>query len=153
MERVWSQYERMESELSVIRSHLQHICNFGGPQVFQLHILTSLVFQAWFTAFKTLIQTNQKHIFGFVLFLFFYQEQSQAQRELWMMEDILSGLKINRDHFRFLLGLQRHHSEHRIFLIAKLRLDDLCRNFKRISKIELILKKNTFKFESYVSVC
>lgn len=33
MERVWSQYERMESELSVIRSHLQHICNFGMPQV------------------------------------------------------------------------------------------------------------------------
>ncbi|XP_008281535.1 pleckstrin homology domain-containing family A member 4 isoform X3 [Stegastes partitus] len=68
MERVWSQYERMESELSVIRSHLQHICNFGMPQ-----------------------------------------EQSQAQRELWMMEDILAGLKVNRDHFRFLLGLQRHH--------------------------------------------
>lgn len=40
-----------------------------------------------------------------------YQEHAQAQRELWMMEDILSGLKINRDHFRFLLGLQRHHSE------------------------------------------
>nr|XP_046233932.1 pleckstrin homology domain-containing family A member 7-like isoform X2 [Scatophagus argus] len=69
MERVWSQYERLESELSVIRSHLQHVCNFGVPQ-----------------------------------------EQSQAQRELWMMEDILSGLKINRDHFRFLLGLQRHHT-------------------------------------------
>ncbi|KAM8729678.1 pleckstrin homology domain-containing family A member 4 isoform 2-T2 [Acanthopagrus schlegelii] len=68
MERVWCQYERMESELSVIRSHLQHICNFGVPQ-----------------------------------------EQSQAQRELWMMEDIMAGLKINRDHFRFLLGLQRHH--------------------------------------------
>ncbi|XP_071319293.1 pleckstrin homology domain-containing family A member 4 isoform X2 [Trachinotus anak] len=68
MERVWTQYERMESELSVIRSHLQHICNFGMPQ-----------------------------------------EQSQAQRELWMMEDILAGLKVNRDHFRFLLGLQRHH--------------------------------------------
>lgn len=69
MERVWSQYERMESELSVIRSHLQHICNFGMPQ-----------------------------------------DQSQAQRELWMMEDILAGLKVNRDHFRFLLGLQRHHT-------------------------------------------
>ncbi|XP_030018866.1 pleckstrin homology domain-containing family A member 4 isoform X2 [Sphaeramia orbicularis] len=68
MDRVWSQYERMESELSVIRSHLQHICSFGMPQ-----------------------------------------EQSQAQRELWMMEDILAGLKVNRDHFRFLLGLQRHH--------------------------------------------
>ncbi|XP_039990339.1 pleckstrin homology domain-containing family A member 6-like isoform X2 [Xiphias gladius] len=68
MERVWSQYERMESELSVIRSHLQHICNFGIPQ-----------------------------------------EQSQAQRELWMMEDILAGLKVNREHFRFLLGPQRHH--------------------------------------------
>ncbi|KAL6095136.1 plekha4 [Pungitius sinensis] len=69
MERVWSQYERMESELSVIRSHLQHICSFGMPQ-----------------------------------------DQSQAQRELWMMEDILTGLKINRDHFRFLLGLQRPHT-------------------------------------------
>ncbi|XP_019902324.1 uncharacterized protein si:ch211-234p6.5 isoform X3 [Esox lucius] len=67
MERVWSQYERMESELSVFRSHLQHVCNFGMPQ-----------------------------------------EQSQAQRELWMMEDILSGLRVNRDHFRVLLGLQRH---------------------------------------------
>ncbi|KAM8837222.1 pleckstrin homology domain-containing family A member 4 isoform 2-T2 [Spinachia spinachia] len=69
MERVWSQYERMESELSVIRSHLQHVCAFGTPQ-----------------------------------------DQSQAQRELWMMEDILAGLKINRDHFIFLLGLQRHHT-------------------------------------------
>ncbi|CAL9699028.1 unnamed protein product [Knipowitschia caucasica] len=68
MENVWSQYERMESELSVIRSHLQHICNFGVPE-----------------------------------------DQSQAQRELWMMEDILSGLKTNREHFRFLLGIQRHH--------------------------------------------
>ncbi|KAM4525248.1 pleckstrin homology domain-containing family A member 4 isoform 2-T2 [Odontesthes bonariensis] len=67
MERVWSQYERMESELTVIRSHLQHICNFGMPQ------------------------------------------QSQAQRELWMMEDILAGLKVNRDQYCFLLGLQRHY--------------------------------------------
>ncbi|KAM6951172.1 pleckstrin homology domain-containing family A member 4 [Aplochiton taeniatus] len=67
MERVWSQYERMESELSVFRSHLQHVCNFGMPQ-----------------------------------------EQSQAQRELWMMEDILAGLKVNREHFRLLLGLQSH---------------------------------------------
>lgn len=130
MERVWSQYERMESELSVIRSHLQHICNFGGPQVFQLRIPTSLGFQAWFTAFKTLIPIDQKHIYFLFCFLCFYQEQSQAQRELWMMEDILSGLKINRDHFRFLLGLQRHHSEHHLFPTAKLRLDDLCRNFK-----------------------
>ncbi|XP_077482554.1 pleckstrin homology domain-containing family A member 4 [Stigmatopora argus] len=68
MEVVWGQYERLESELSVFRSHLQHICNFGMPQ-----------------------------------------EQSQAQRELWMMEDILTGLKLNRDHFHFLLGLQTHH--------------------------------------------
>ncbi|KAL0984377.1 hypothetical protein UPYG_G00140660 [Umbra pygmaea] len=67
MERVWCQYQRMESELSVFRSHLQHVCNFGIPEV-----------------------------------------QSQAQRELWMMEDILSGLRVNRDHFRLLLGLQRH---------------------------------------------
>lgn len=43
--------------------------------------------------------------------VFFSKDQSQAQRELWMMEDILTGLKINRDHFRFLLGLQRHHSK------------------------------------------
>ncbi|KAJ8399927.1 hypothetical protein AAFF_G00406570 [Aldrovandia affinis] len=66
MERVWSQYERMESELSVLRSHLQHICRFGRPQ-----------------------------------------EQSQAQRELWMMEDILCGLKANRNHFRVMLGSPR----------------------------------------------
>ncbi|KAI1896287.1 hypothetical protein AGOR_G00093240 [Albula goreensis] len=66
MERVWSQYERMESELSVLRSHLQHICRFGRPQ-----------------------------------------EQSQAQRELWMMEDILCGLKTNRNHFRVILGSPR----------------------------------------------
>ncbi|XP_026018606.1 pleckstrin homology domain-containing family A member 4 isoform X3 [Astatotilapia calliptera] len=68
IERVWCQYERMESELSVVRSQLQHICNFGMPQ-----------------------------------------EQSQAQRELWMMEDILDGLKSNRSHFCYLLGIQRHH--------------------------------------------
>ncbi|KAM9560513.1 pleckstrin homology domain-containing family A member 4 isoform 2-T3 [Salvelinus alpinus] len=67
MDRVWSQYERMESELSVFRSHLQHVCNFGMPQ-----------------------------------------EQSQAQRELWMMDDILSGLRVNRDNFRVLLGFQMH---------------------------------------------
>ncbi|XP_061078561.1 uncharacterized protein si:ch211-234p6.5 isoform X2 [Conger conger] len=66
MERVWSQYERMESELSVLRSHLQHICRFGRPQ-----------------------------------------EQSQAQRELWMMEDILCGLKANRNLFRNMLRLPR----------------------------------------------
>ena len=41
----------------------------------------------------------------------FPQEQSQAQRELWMMEDILAGLKVNRDHFRILLGLQRHQGK------------------------------------------
>ena len=50
----------------------------------------------------------------------FYQEQSQAQRELWMMEDIMAGLKINRDHFRFLLGLQRHHSKHQLCLTVTL---------------------------------
>ncbi|XP_077407870.1 pleckstrin homology domain-containing family A member 4 isoform X2 [Vanacampus margaritifer] len=68
MEVVWSQYERMESELCVFRSHLQHVCHFGMPQ-----------------------------------------EQCRAQRELWMMEDILAGLKVNRDHFRFLLGLHKRH--------------------------------------------
>ncbi|KAL4617854.1 hypothetical protein GN956_G20462 [Arapaima gigas] len=66
MERVWGQYERLESELSVFRSHLQHVCRFGRPQ-----------------------------------------EQSQAQRELWMMEDILCGLKANRNHFQVILGSQR----------------------------------------------
>ncbi|KAF7661188.1 hypothetical protein LDENG_00267200 [Lucifuga dentata] len=74
MERVWGQYERMESELSVIRSQLQHICHFGMPQ-----------------------------------------DQSQAQRELWMMEDILAGLRVNRDHFCLLLGLQRHHISPSVF--------------------------------------
>ncbi|KAL7886951.1 hypothetical protein AOLI_G00046720 [Acnodon oligacanthus] len=66
MERVWVDYERMESELCVFRSHLQHICHFGLPQ-----------------------------------------ERSQAQRQLWMMEDILCGLKANRSRFRIMLGLQR----------------------------------------------
>ncbi|XP_036436677.1 uncharacterized protein si:ch211-234p6.5 isoform X2 [Colossoma macropomum] len=66
MERVWVDYERMESELCVFRSHLQHICHFGLPQ-----------------------------------------ERSQAQRQLWMMEDILCGLKGNRSRFRIMLGLQR----------------------------------------------
>ena len=32
-----------------------------------------------------------------------------------MMEDILAGLKVNRDHFRFMLGLQRHHGKDVIF--------------------------------------
>uniref|UniRef100_A0A3P8WRR6 PH domain-containing protein n=1 Tax=Cynoglossus semilaevis TaxID=244447 RepID=A0A3P8WRR6_CYNSE len=68
MDWVWSQYERMESELCVIRSHLQHISNFGPGQ-----------------------------------------EQTQAQKMLWIMEDILAALKVNRDHFYFLLVLQRPH--------------------------------------------
>ncbi len=51
-----------------------------------------------------------------------YQEQSQAQRELWMMEDILAGLKVNRDHFRFLMGLQRHHSKHQLSLTVMISL-------------------------------
>lgn len=98
MERVWSQYVRMESELSVIRSHLQHICNFGIPQVIRKN--------------ATLILSLQQHfVLSQVINRYFLQEQCQAQRELWMMEDILAGLKINRDHFCFLLGLQRHHSK------------------------------------------
>lgn len=52
------------------------------------------------------------------------QEQSQAQRELWMMEDILAGLKINRGHFRFLLGLQRHHSKHQSSFTVTLSMYD-----------------------------
>ncbi|XP_026884491.2 pleckstrin homology domain-containing family A member 4 isoform X6 [Electrophorus electricus] len=64
MERVWVDYERMESELCVFHSHLQHICHFGLSQ-----------------------------------------ERSQAQRQLWMMEDILCGLKANRSHFRAMLVL------------------------------------------------
>ncbi|XP_016095258.1 uncharacterized protein [Sinocyclocheilus grahami] len=66
MDRLWSDYERMESELSVFHSHLQHILHFGAPQ-----------------------------------------EQIQAQRQLWMMEDILCGLRVNKNRFMALLGLQR----------------------------------------------
>ncbi|XP_056594396.1 uncharacterized protein si:ch211-234p6.5 isoform X2 [Triplophysa dalaica] len=62
MDRLWSDYERMESELSVFHSHFQHILHFGTPQ-----------------------------------------EQIQAQRQLWMMEDILCGLRVNKNR---LLGLQ-----------------------------------------------
>ncbi|XP_056306791.1 uncharacterized protein si:ch211-234p6.5 isoform X2 [Danio aesculapii] len=65
MERLWIDYERMESELSVFHSHLQHILHFGSPQ-----------------------------------------EQIQAQRQLWMMEDILCGLRVNKNRFMALLGLQ-----------------------------------------------
>ncbi|XP_043082493.1 uncharacterized protein si:ch211-234p6.5 isoform X2 [Puntigrus tetrazona] len=66
MDSLWSDYERMESELSVFHSHLQHILHFGTPQ-----------------------------------------EQIQAQRQLWMMEDILCGLRLNKNRFMALLGLQR----------------------------------------------
>uniref|UniRef100_A0A8C1ZW33 Si:ch211-234p6.5 n=2 Tax=Cyprinus carpio TaxID=7962 RepID=A0A8C1ZW33_CYPCA len=66
MDKLWSDYERMESELSVFHSHLQHILHFGTPQ-----------------------------------------EQIQAQRQLWMMEDILCGLRVNKNRFMALLGLQR----------------------------------------------
>lgn len=55
-------------------------------------------------------------ISSFESFVSFYQDQSQAQRVLWMMEDILAGLKINRDHFCFLMGLQRHHSKQQLSL-------------------------------------
>ncbi|RXN21782.1 pleckstrin -like protein [Labeo rohita] len=34
-------------------------------------------------------------------------EQIQAQRQLWMMEDILCGLRVNKNRFMALLGLQR----------------------------------------------
>lgn len=95
---MWSQYERMESELSVIRSHLQHICNFGMKQVIHKKNYTD-------TGSGTVFVLSQ------VSSRCCLQEQCQAQRELWMMEDILAGLKINRDHFCFLLGLQRHHSK------------------------------------------
>ncbi|XP_057183230.1 pleckstrin homology domain-containing family A member 7 isoform X2 [Triplophysa rosa] len=65
VDRLWSDYERMESELSVFHSHFQHILHFGTPQ-----------------------------------------EQIQAQRHLWMMEDILCGLRVNKNRFMSLLGLQ-----------------------------------------------
>ncbi len=58
----------------------------------------------------------------------FHQDQSQAQRELWMMEDILAGLKVNRDHFRFLLGLQRHHSKHQLSLAVMLIVCGSCKS-------------------------
>ncbi|GAA6070872.1 pleckstrin homology domain-containing family A member 5 [Tachysurus ichikawai] len=38
MEGVWLDYKRMESELCVFRSHLQHICHFGLPQVLTLNL-------------------------------------------------------------------------------------------------------------------
>ncbi|XP_046703260.1 pleckstrin homology domain-containing family A member 7 isoform X3 [Silurus meridionalis] len=63
MERVWLDYKRMESELSVFRSHLQHICHFGLSQ-----------------------------------------ERSRAQKQIWMMDDILSGLKPNRSRFKALMA-------------------------------------------------
>ncbi|XP_062848418.1 pleckstrin homology domain-containing family A member 7 [Trichomycterus rosablanca] len=59
MEKIWVDYGRMESELCVFRSHLQHICNFGLPQ-----------------------------------------ERCVAQKQIWMMDDILSGLKPNRKRFK-----------------------------------------------------
>ena len=33
MDYVWCQYERMESELAVFRSQLQHVCHYGMHQV------------------------------------------------------------------------------------------------------------------------
>lgn len=74
MESVWSQYERMESELSVIRSHLQHICTFGMPQVFEKHKLECVMFLLF--SVTTILQIIQAHvgsyfggkIFGFCLF-------------------------------------------------------------------------------------
>ncbi|XP_027009966.2 pleckstrin homology domain-containing family A member 5 [Tachysurus fulvidraco] len=62
MEGVWLDYKRMESELCVFRSHLQHICHFGLPQ-----------------------------------------ERPLAQKQIWMMDDILSGLKPNRRRFNALI--------------------------------------------------
>ncbi|XP_053350496.1 pleckstrin homology domain-containing family A member 4-like [Clarias gariepinus] len=64
MERGWLDYKRMESELCVFRSHLEHICHFGLPQ-----------------------------------------ERSLAQKQIWMMDDILSGLKPNRSRFKALMAL------------------------------------------------
>ncbi|XP_031416965.1 uncharacterized protein si:ch211-234p6.5 isoform X3 [Clupea harengus] len=65
MDYVWCQYERMESELAVFRSQLQHVCHYG-----------------------------------------MHQEQHQAQKQLWMMEDILCGLRDSRNHYRLVLSLQ-----------------------------------------------
>ncbi|XP_041938710.1 uncharacterized protein si:ch211-234p6.5 isoform X3 [Alosa sapidissima] len=70
MDYVWCQYERMESELAVFRSQLQHACHYG------LH-----------------------------------QEQHKAQKQLWMMEDILCGLRDSRNHYRLVLGLHDQPGE------------------------------------------
>lgn len=144
MERVWSQYERMESELSVIRSHLQHICNFGGPQVFQLHILTSLGFQAWLTAFKTLFNTiNQKHIYFCFAFCFVFFTRSSLRPK-----ESCGWWRTSCQDWRLTGTTSASCWDYRGTTVsvtssplAKLRLEDLCRNFKRISKIELIKKK------------
>lgn len=70
MDCVWCQYERMESELAVFRSQLQHVCYYG-----------------------------------------MHQEQHKAQKQLWMMEDILCGLRSSRNHYRLVLGLQDEPGE------------------------------------------
>lgn len=116
MERVWGQYERMESELSVIRSHLQHICNFGVPQVIRKK--------------NSDPGSGAAFVWSQVIYRYSLQEQCQAQRELWMMEDILAGLKINKDHFCFLLGLQRHHSKtlkYDIYYIQRVQRQEVSR--------------------------
>ncbi|MGH0114374.1 UNVERIFIED_CONTAM: hypothetical protein FKN15_005662 [Acipenser sinensis] len=36
------------------------------------------------------------------------QEQTEAHRELWMMDDILSGLRVNKNNFRVAMESPRH---------------------------------------------
>lgn len=91
MDRLWSDYERMESELSVFNSHLQHILHFGMAQVTHTH---------------THLTPRRRDCVECVSHV--SQEQIQAQRQLWMMEDILCGLRVNKNRFMSLLGLQTH---------------------------------------------
>lgn len=48
---MWCQYERMESELAVFRSQLQHVCHYGPHQV--LYTLTVLTMASSSVTLKT----------------------------------------------------------------------------------------------------
>ncbi|MBN3311786.1 PKHA7 protein, partial [Atractosteus spatula] len=84
MDKVWGQYEQLESELSVLCSHLEHICRYGRLQCVCINPSLSVS-----------------------------QEQSRAQREIWMIEDILCGLSPNKNNFQLAMGSSRQTGHHR----------------------------------------
>ncbi|KAF4087637.1 hypothetical protein AMELA_G00072950 [Ameiurus melas] len=126
MERVWLDYNRMESELCVFRSHLQHICNFGLAQRPERRGLSA----TRDCPVDGTLQTKMRKFYGLCLFLRNHaavshvimrplegfgmdchgwagvgEERSLAQKQIWMMDDILSGLKPNRSRFKALMVL------------------------------------------------